>query len=182
MNEPLPTFRHHPDPIRSGSVVSAATTCPACNRARGYVYAGPVFSETDDLEDALCPWCIADGTAHRKFDATFFDSEAVDDAVPTATVATITECTPGFHTWQSGRWPACCNDAAAFLMPFGITELRAQYRELEGFVLSHIIYELGISGGAATRMLEALHRDQSPTGYLFQCPTCDTYHVHIDHH
>ncbi|MEQ1689783.1 MAG: CbrC family protein [Gemmatimonas sp.] len=182
MTEPLPSFRHHPDPIRSGSVVPSDTTCRACNTARGYAYAGPVFSETDDLDDALCPWCIADGKAHRKFDATFFDSDGVDDAVPAEVVSTITERTPGFHTWQSGRWPACCNDAAAFLMPFGIVDLRASHRELEGFVLSHIIYELGISGGGATRLLNALHRDQSPTGYLFQCPTCDTYHVHIDQH
>ena len=179
MTEPLPSFRYHPDPIRSGSIVPSDATCKSCNAARGYVYAGPVFSETDDLDDALCPWCIADGKAHRTFDATFFDSDAVDD-VPTAVLDTITERTPGFHTWQSGRWPACCNDATAFLMPFGIDELRASHRELEGFVLNHIIYDLGISGGGATRLLNALQRDRSPTGYLFQCLTCDTYHVHVD--
>jgi len=180
MSEPLPSFRHHPDPIRSGSVVPSDTTCRVCDRGRGYIYVGPVFSETDGLDDALCPWCMADGQAHRTYGATFFDSEAIDESIPPEVVATITERTPGFHSWQSGRWPACCDDAAAFMMPFGIAELRASYRELEGLVLSHIIYDMGISGGGATRLLNALHRDESPTGYLFQCPTCESFHVHID--
>lgn len=181
MTEPLPSFRYHPDPLRSGSLAPSDATCRACEVARGQVYTGPVFSEVDDLSDALCPWCIADGRAHELFAATFVDSEALDESIPPEAAATITERTPGFNTWQSGRWPGCCDDAAAFLMPFGIIELRATHRELEGFVLSYIIHDMGISGGAATRLLNALDLHQGPTGYLFQCLACENYHVHIDH-
>jgi organic radical activating enzyme len=39
------------------------------------------YSE-EELDDSLCPWCLADGSAHRKFDATFFDTEAFADGTP----------------------------------------------------------------------------------------------------
>ncbi len=181
MSDVWPPFRYHPDPLASGSVAASDTTCACCNRSRGFVYVGPVFSETDNLEEHLCPWCIADGKAHQKFDATFVDSEALDAALPASVAQLLVEQTPGFHSWQSGRWPSCCGDATAFVGPFGIEDLRHTRRELEGLVLSHIIYDMGISGGAATRLLNALQRDQSPTGYLFQCLACQTPHIHVDH-
>lgn len=179
-NAALPAFHYHPDPLASGSIVASPATCRACERARGYVYVGPVYAEADDLDDALCPWCIADGTASELFDATFVDSEAFTADVPERTVADVITRTPGYSSWQSERWPVCCGDATAFLMPLGIAELRAHYRELEGFALDFIIYQLGVSGGAATRMLGGLQRNASPTAYLFRCANCEQYHFHID--
>ena len=40
-----------------------------------------------------------------------------------------------------------------------------------GSLLSHIIYEPGISGGAATRLLGSLNRENGPTVYLFDAST-----------
>jgi hypothetical protein len=175
----LPLFRHHPDPIRSGSVIGSAVTCRCCGTARGFIYAGPVYAE-DELEDALCPWCIADGSAHEKFDATFVDSEAFADDTPEAAVTAITERTPGFSAWQSERWPSCCGEPAAFLTPAGIEDVRQQYPHLEGDLMMFIVHELGISGGAARRTLEALRRDQSPTAFVFKCLHCDGFPVYVD--
>lgn len=180
MPDALPRFRYHPDPIDTGSVVVSDTTCAVCGRVRGFIYAGPVYAE-DDLDDAICPWCIADGSAYETLGATFVDSEAFADGTPEAVMAEISERTPGYASWQSEVWPSCCNDATAFLGPVGITEVRERHRELEGFILSHIIYELGISGGAATRMLQSLRRDVSPTAYLFTCLHCGEPRVHVDH-
>jgi len=59
----LPVFRYHPDPIASGSVVASAAECVCCGEARGFIYTGPAYCEAE-LEEALCPWCIADGSAH----------------------------------------------------------------------------------------------------------------------
>jgi uncharacterized protein len=176
----LPSFRYHPDPLASGSVVASDKKCRCCKKARGYIYVGPVYAE-DDLDDAICPWCIADGSANKKFDATFFDAEAVSDKVPNAAMDEICERTPGYIAWQEGHWPACCGDAARFITPAGYAELNAQLREWQGSVLNHIIYNLEISGGAATRLLQSLHRDKGPTAYLFACPTCSRHHVHVDH-
>lgn len=175
----LPPFRYHPDPLASGSIIASDAECRRCRRSRGYIYTGPVYSETD-LDDSLCPWCIADGSAHREFGASFVDREAFPLEMPEPVVAEITQRTPGYDTWQSEEWPACCNDATAYQAPLGIADLRKSHRELEGSVLSHIVYNMGISGGAATRLLESLNRDTGPTAYLFRCLGCGEYQFHID--
>jgi uncharacterized protein len=175
----LPTFRYHPDPVASGSVVRSDATCECCGDRRGYLYAGPVYSEAA-LESGLCPWCIADGSAHRRYEATFVDTEAFAESTPGAVIDEISQRTPGYSAWQAERWPECCGDATAFLGPMGIKEIREGHRELEGSLLNHIIYEMGISGGAATRLLGSLQRDQGPTVYLFRCLECDTHHFHVD--
>ena len=141
---------------------------------------GPVYTEAD-VDEALCPWCIADGTAHTKFDATFIDLEAFADDVPDAIVDEISQRTPGFSTFQSERWPSCCGEPGVFITPAGITEIRQHYRYLEGELMGYIVHELGISGGAARRMLESLNRDQSPTAYVFQCKKCERYLGHVDY-
>ena len=175
----FPAFRYHPDPIQSGSVVPSDAECACCGEARGFVYDGPVYGE--DAGEPVCPWCIADGRAHAERDATFVDSEAFDDGTPDAAMTEISERTPGYSAWQSERWPACCGDATAFLEPVGVAELRARYRSLEyPLVLAHIVHEMGISGGAATRLLESLDRDAGPTAYLFRCLHCEEYRVHVD--
>ncbi len=175
---PLPTFRYHPDPLKSGSIVQSQAACRACGQARGYIYTGPVYSE-EELDDRLCPWCIADGSAHEKFDATFVDHTAFTEDVPETVMAEITRRTPGFSAWQTEQWPCCCDDATAFLQPAGIKELR-QEQDLEGIAMSHIVHEMGISGGAARRLLESLDRDEGPTAFLFQCRGCHRHHMYID--
>jgi uncharacterized protein CbrC (UPF0167 family) len=74
----FPTFRYHPDPIATGSVVVSDTTCVCCGQARGFIYMGPVTAD-EELDEALCPWCIADGSAARRFDAEFTERAAVGD-------------------------------------------------------------------------------------------------------
>jgi len=175
----LPDFRYHPDPIRSGSIVASSESCRCCGQSRGYFYDAPVYTEAA-LEGGLCPWCIADGSAHRQFAATFVDSEAFGDGTPEAAVEEIMQRTPGYSAWQSEHWPACCGDATAFLMPAGIKEVREHFPEWEGSVLGYIVYGMGISGGAATRLLGSLDRNAGPTVYLFRCLSCEEPHFHID--
>jgi uncharacterized protein len=175
----LPNFRYHPDPIASGSIIESEVECLGCGQKRGYICTAPVYAE-EELDDAICPWCIADGSAHKKFDATFVDSEAFPDGTPDAAVEEISERTPGFNSWQSEQWPLCCDDATAFLKPAGIVEIRRDHAELEGEVMSHIVYEMHVSGDAATRLLQSLDRDSGPTAYLFQCLHCRQHRFYID--
>ena len=175
----LPTFRYHPDPIASGSVVASTKKCRACRKARGYIYTASTYAE-DDLVDCLCPWCIADGTANKKYDATFVDSEAFDATVPEAAVAEICERTPGFASWQPERWPHCCGHATAFLEPAGTSEISAKYREHEYTLMTHVVHTMGISGGAATRLVDNLKKDAGPTAYVFRCLHCAKVHFEID--
>src|SRR5262245_24485003 len=105
----LPSFRYHPDPLGSGSIIASDHACLCCGRARGYVYRGPVYAETA-LDDRLCPWCIADGSAHRRFDAVFTDAEGIADGAPASAIKEVEQRTPGYAAWQSEQWPVCCGD------------------------------------------------------------------------
>jgi uncharacterized protein CbrC (UPF0167 family) len=175
----LPAFKYHPDPIRSGSVQASDEACKSCGKARGYIYTGPVYAE-DELDDALCPWCIANGSAHEKFDAEFVDGEAFADDLPQEVMEEITLRTPGFNAWQGEQWLACCGQAMAFVEPAGVKEIRQRYYELEGSLMMYIVQEMGISGGAARKMLESLDRDAGPTAYVFQCLSCGVNRAYVD--
>ncbi|MBI3968714.1 MAG: CbrC family protein [Chloroflexi bacterium] len=112
----LPTFKYHPDPITTGAIVSSPATCLCCGQSRGYVYAGWPYCEAE-LDQQLCPWCIADGSAQERFGAKFIDDAiAVGegwDNVPAAARDEVVHRTPGIITWQGDQWYTCCGDAAA---------------------------------------------------------------------
>jgi len=175
----LPVFRYHPDPVASGSVHESLEVCACCGVARGYVYAGPVYA-VDELDDKICPWCIADGKAHKKFDATFTDDEGFPDSLVRKIIHEVTRRTPGFSSWQSEQWQVCCGDAAAFIEPFGYAEITARMPHLEGPLMMYIVHDMQISGSGATRLLHSLHRDQGPTAYLFRCLHCGRDLFYID--
>lgn len=176
---PFPTFRYHPDPIASGSILVSSNVCGCCGLARGYAYAGPVYGEAG-CPEALCPWCIADGSAHAQSGVTFVDSEALDGEATETERATLVTRTPGFCAWQGGRWLSCCGGPAAFLAPVGHAEIRSAFPRLEAALMGCIVHGHGVAGGAAIRMLESLQRDQPPTAYLFRCLTCESMPVYID--
>jgi hypothetical protein len=176
----LPIFRYHPDPIASGSIVVSAAVCVCCNARRGFIYTGPAYCEAE-LSDVLCPWCIADGSAHETFDAHFADPARLPDGIAREVIEEVAYRTPGFSAWQAEKWLTCCGDAAAFLEPIGIAELRASYPQIEGALMTYIVHELGISGGAAVRVLQALDRDQGPTAYVFACRHCDAKPAYVDY-
>src|SRR4051812_19330782 len=101
VTEPLPVFTYHPDPIATGSIEPSEQACACCTRRRGFVYRGPVYC-VEEVE-ALCPWCIADGRAAERFDATYcgvIPPPGTADAV----VDTIAKRTPSFNGWQEERW------------------------------------------------------------------------------
>ena len=128
--EPLPTFRYHPDPIASGSIEESEVECLCCGRARGYIYTGPTYAE-EDLDESLCPWCIADGSAAEKFEAQFVDEENFDDDIPDKVVEEVTERTPSYSGWQQEVWPTCCDDATAFITPVGFAEIRRDHKSIK---------------------------------------------------
>jgi hypothetical protein len=180
--EPLPRFRYHPDPLRTGSVVPSDVTCVVCGRARGSIYTGPVYAE-EDLDDSICPWCIADGSAHLKFEAEFTDTAGVGgygqwSPAPAHVCEEVAFRTPGFAGWQQERWFTCCDDAAAFLGPAGLTELAA----LDAGALGAIEQDSGLSGQQWEDYRTRLHRDRGPTAYVFRCLHCGRLGGYSDWH
>jgi uncharacterized protein CbrC (UPF0167 family) len=110
----LPTFKYHPDPLATGAVeLNPDAPCLSCNRKRGYIYAGPAYSERFHyLSGHLCPWCIADGSAAKQFGAVFTDTGTLD--LSAAICTELETRTPGFNSLQQESWLTCCEDAAAY--------------------------------------------------------------------
>jgi uncharacterized protein len=116
VTDALPSFRYHPNPLDTGSIMAHEVTCAGSGRARGFMYVGPVYS-LHDLDDRLCPWCIADGTAADRFGAEFTDTgwPNVPSDVPPEVIDVVSRRTPGFTGWQQEHWLYHCGDGAAFL-------------------------------------------------------------------
>jgi uncharacterized protein CbrC (UPF0167 family) len=167
-----PAFKYHPDPIATGSVVESDEECVCCGRARGLIYQGPVYA-IEEYESCLCPWCIADGSAHEQLGASFTDEVGVGgggawDAVSEAVVDEVAHRTPGFSGWQQERWWTHCGDAALFLG-------RAGKAELEAFgpsAIEAIRADTGLDEARWRPFFAGLDKDGSPTAYLFRCSTC----------
>jgi len=178
----LPAFRYHPDPVRSGSVAVSDKTCKCCGKQRGYIYSGPTYNEGQELDDALCPWCVADGAAHAKFDVLFVDASEISDVVPAPVIAELEQRTPGYNTWQQEEWQTCCGDAAAFLMPAGDKELRLrEFPHVRSGLLKHLTIEEGMGGDEIQDLMDSLNRDEGPTAYVFKCLHCGKYLYHVDY-
>ncbi|MFT3686564.1 MAG: CbrC family protein [Phycisphaerales bacterium] len=174
-----PTFKYHPDPLASRSIVRSSKVCDSCGERRGLIYIGPVYGECD-MDEVICPWCIADGSAHEHLHVEFVDCEAVDRGVSAAVLDEVCYRTPGYASWSGEHWPVCCGDACAFVAPMGIADLRALWRDAEGPLMSHVVHDLGVSGSAAVRLVESLRRDQAPTLMVFRCLRCEAPRFHID--
>jgi uncharacterized protein len=179
--ETLPNFKYHPDPVATGAIKEDADTpCLGCNRIRGYLYTGPVFTERNFiLEDHLCPWCVADGTAAKRFGATFNDTgetEGITDEVR----AEVEARTPGFRAWQQEKWLACCGDAAAFLGVAGAQELGRDLAKAAPVVKKYLRQEFDLSKDEVEDSFEGLTKDGEPSAYIFRCLRCNKYLAYVD--
>ena len=124
----LPKFTYFPDPIKVGSIEASEKSCECCGEKRGYIYKGTMYCR--DNVEALCPWCIHNGSAAEKFDGAFnnFGSEEdeVDEPCELAeNVAVEISCrTPGFATFQEEDWQMHCSHVKQ-LPSFGIRKQKA---------------------------------------------------------
>jgi uncharacterized protein CbrC (UPF0167 family) len=156
--------------------------CVSCQSERQLAYVGPVFSE-QELDEMLCPWCIKDGSAHARFDASFVDEDGVGGygqwpSVSRSIVEEIAFRTPSFVGWQQEKWFTCCNDAAVFLGAAGAEELRATWPQ----ALDEIQRDCGLSGQDWENYRASLHKNHGPTAYVFLCRHCGRYGGYSDCH
>jgi uncharacterized protein len=169
----LPVFKYHPDPVATGHVIESDTECACCGTVRGFIYTGPVYA-VEEYNEQICPWCIADGSAHEKLDASFTDEDGIGgggmwDEVPEEIVQEVAFRTPGFCGWQQEQWWTHCGDAAQFLGRAGRKELLAFGPQ----AVTAIQESAGLSDGPEwEQFLSALDREGSPTAYVFRCTKC----------
>jgi uncharacterized protein CbrC (UPF0167 family) len=165
----FPEFPYHPDPRGTGFVRPSGAACVVCGESRGFIYAGPVYSQ-EELDNCLCPWCIADGSAAQTYEAEFTDvGWGVPADVPDEVVVQVATRTPGFSGWQQEHWLYHCGDAAAFLGRVGWDELRPYPDAIESLGHDH---DAGY--------LKTLDTDGEATAYLFRCRHCGRHLAYSD--
>jgi uncharacterized protein CbrC (UPF0167 family) len=167
-------FRYHPDPIATGSVKTSDLTCICCNQQRGYIYALD--------ENAFCPWCIADGSAAKKYDAWFSDPTTLwNERISKSIIAEVSQRTPGYIGWQGADWLAHCDDACEY-------RGQATARYLKGITQGqkdYLLKELRMDEEDWARLMSEIPSDESclddPEIHLFACRHCNEELYHISY-
>ncbi len=177
----FPRFRYHPDPIATGSIEKSHATCESCEQPRGFAYVGPIFAIEE--HECVCPWCIADGTAHALLECEFTDRESIGvggdqrwSPIPDHVADEIAFRTPGFSGWQQERWFTHCGDGAVFLGAMGRVELMNHGPG----AIEAIREEVSLDGNDWARYFASLDKDASPTAYLFRCLVCGAFGGYSD--
>ena len=178
MTDSLPRFTYHPDPIATGVIVHSANACECCGLSRGFIYTGPTYTALEDIEEALCPWCIHSGAAAEKYEADFVDSHLLARAgIPRAVIEEVTLRTPGYVCWQGDRWLTHCNDACEFhgdlprerlssMDPEGRAELSREHR---------------LDADRWSEILKYYEPRGQPAIYVFRCRHCPRELYHMDY-
>ncbi|MGR8931383.1 MAG: CbrC family protein [Gammaproteobacteria bacterium] len=163
----LPRFEYHPDPIATGSFKRSEEICECCNKARGYVYTSIIYAEEE--VEFICPWCIADGSAARKFDGLFSDGYSLREAgISEEIISQVCERTPGYNSWQQEEWLSHCGDACEFHGDAPKSELRA----LTGEKLDHFLKKEMIKPDLWKKILEHYEEGENPAICKFKCRQC----------
>lgn len=175
--EDLPTFRYHPKPLQTGAftVCEDGEKCDCCGKTTKFVYTNPFYAEEE--VDCLCPACIASGKAAKKFDGYFQDPESLDEGVADASkLAELTQCTPGYNSWQQERWRVHCGDFCAFVGYVGKKEIE-EMGILEELLADDIWFEISDD---PRELIDVLEKDGRVQGNLFQCLHCGRYLIWVD--
>src|SRR5579871_2169640 len=132
MKSRFPLFRYHPFPVYTGAIEARAITCPVCGLASDYSYAFTLDADgaLDEREARVCPWCLHDGSAARRFPSMVgIDPPAAPD-VDAAARDELAHRTPAIATFQEHEWPVHHGDYAAFIGYVGWKEIAPYAREL----------------------------------------------------
>lgn len=174
MKKGLPYFKYHPYPLKTGAFENNKTvTCDCCGEKTNIYYTNPFYS-IEEI-DYLCPWCIANGKAAKKFDGEFQDEASCDNVEKKEYIEELCHRTPGYCGWQQEYWLSHCGDFCAFI----------------GYVSWNDIVKMGISNeikknydqqsiGFTFEDIKSYMGNGSMQGYLFQCIKCGEYLIYAD--
>lgn len=172
LSQSLPHFIYHPDPLATGAFVEGeAKVCPSCGE-KSNVYYNLLPYCIDNIKN-LCPLCIANGLAAKKFDAEFVqDAECQGELDPEKDQVLFCQ-TPGYSSWQGENWLSCCQDYCAYLGTVGTKELK------EMGIAEQVLADYE-ERGEYQDIEEYLVKDGSLCGYLFRCLHCQKYQIGVD--
>lgn len=111
MEKALPTFTYVSEKYAHKIFKKNTVKCDSCQQTSDYVYTGPIYMP-GDTEPTLCPQCIHDGSAAKKYRASFneIDGRGLETSIRNA----VCKKTPGYSSWQDQNWATHCHDACVY--------------------------------------------------------------------
>lgn len=188
MSEQPPSFTYQPLAYapQLGIFEDSELECACCGRARGWIYSGSIYSIHDVVR--VCPWCIADGSAHRRWDASFcqdiedssYQPNALQVVLAEEVVDQVLHRTPGYTSWQGAIWKTHCDDVCEFHGDISTDDLCALPPEAEQLFRRENSWAL-----PEQMTLQAFTQKRyTPKGdmsiYKFICRHCGIVRLHVD--
>lgn len=178
MKKDLPFFKYHPNPLKTGAFLKdKIIKCDCCGKKTDIYYRGPFYSDTD--VEYLCPECIENGEASKKFNGEFQDEYNIGKVNDKNKIDELIHRTPGYYGWQQEYWIAHCNDFCAFIDYVGT-------KELEEMELLEEVIENGNPkyreewDEEQIKLIKNMTNGGNIQGYLFKCLHCEKYFLYID--
>lgn len=185
MSDQPPRFTYHPRAYELELIEQIDIECECCGQERGWIYSGSVYTTAD--VDNVCPWCIADGSAHLKWDASFSqDIEGVTipgetqvDGASAESTDVVMHRTPGYRSWQGAVWKTHCGDVCEFHGDISNEELatldtrsEALFQQDHAWVFKNY--------GTLTELSAHYSQQGGMSLYKFVCQHCGIVRIHAD--
>lgn len=171
----IPTFKYHPDPIKTGAFERCGPCrCQCCEMLTDIRYSFPFYVTAD--VDCLCPECISNGKAARKFNGEFQDPGNAGEVSDPAKLDELIHRTPGYGSRQDPYRIAHCDDYCAFIGYVG-------WPDIEAMGIAGEIEEtcdIGINMFDLDFIKENMRNNSSVQGYLFKCLHCGKHLLYAD--
>jgi uncharacterized protein CbrC (UPF0167 family) len=129
----LPTFKYHPNPLKTKNAEKKDFNCICCGKNKTIVYTAGIYSLENIEREELCLDCIYDGSAAKKFQATFtyLDIPEAELKMSQHELEEFYERTPGYVSWQDQVWLSHCHSICSFHGDFESLELQQVYNSSE---------------------------------------------------
>lgn len=170
----FPGFQYTPRALDLGIFKEVVSICPVCRQQRAYIYVGPFYAEEE--VEGICPWCIKDGSAAKKYDGTFQDGASCEPVDDIKKLEELITRAPGYSGWQQERWLSHCGDFCALEAYVGWEELLPWTHELSADLL-----DIRTRYGMTEADLEkSLVKGSGMQGYLFRCLHCGRHRLTVN--
>lgn len=178
----LPKFKYSPNAYDIDVFSKEEGICSICNQRRNVRYTSSFYSQEDP--EYICPWCIHDGSASKKYNGEFNDYAGIEGVsanpliegkgnIPKDYLLEVSERTPSYISWQQEVWLTHCNEPCAFIGYADSEIIKPILDELKEDIENNIGYDPEI-------IQNHLTTDGSLVGYLFQCVNCGKHRLHAD--
>ncbi len=174
-----PTFTYHFNPIRTGIISTyPEAICSSCNETRTlfYDFYDAVYSkQSTERPTSICAWCVADGSAAKKYSLRFISADCLSSKRLPASVLEEFECrTPTYLSCHSMRWLCHCNDACVFHGDLSKEEVANPNWEAVADFLSEA------PAGMTWEKIAEYYVPSDPSIFKFACRHCNAVFYQLD--